>query len=572
MQDAKAMRTNFIWDIIDADLAAGKNGGRIQTRFPPEPNGYFHIGHCKAICINFLTAERYDGLCNLRFDDTNPSKEETEYVEAIKHDIQWLGFEWTGGLYYASDYFPKMYELALRLIRNGDAYVCDLTQEEIRATRGTLTEPGTNSPYRDRSVEENLDLFTRMKAGEFPDGSRVLRGKIDMASPNMNLRDPVLYRIVHTDHHRTGDAWCIYPMYDYAHSIEDGLERITHSLCSLEFENHRPLYDWVMEKCGFTVEPPRQIEFARLNLTRTVMSKRYMRELVEGGHVAGWDDPRMPTIAGMRRRGYTPAALRDFVDRVGMSKADSVADIGLLEHCVRENLGDTAARAMAVLRPLKVVLTNWPEGQVDTLTLENHPDHPEMGERLVPFGRELYIEREDFMENPPKKFFRLFPGGEVRLKGAYIIRCDEAVKDAQGEVTELRCTVDLDSKSGGEGAARKVKGTLHWVHAADAVPMEARLYELLLNDEPADVEAEAEDEESAVGAARNKKDFISRLNPASLEIVRGFAEPTLGNANPGDRFQFLRVGYFTMDPDSKPGAPVFNRTVSLKDSWSKVAK
>ncbi len=575
MQDAKTMRTNFIWDIVDTDLSNGKNGGRVQTRFPPEPNGYFHIGHCKAICINFLTAQRYDGLCNLRFDDTNPSKESEEYVRAIMEDIRWLGFEWTGGLYYASDYFPTMYELALKLIREGNAYVCDLTHEQIRATRGTLTEPGSNSPYRERSVEENLDLFQRMKAGEFADGTRVLRAKIDMSSPNMNMRDPVIYRIVHVAHHRTGDAWCIYPMYDYAHSIEDALERITHSLCSLEFENHRPLYDWVVEKCGFTQEPPRQIEFARLNMTRTIMSKRYLRQLVEGGHVAGWDDPRMPTIAGMRRRGYTPAAIRDFVDRIGMSKADSVADFGLLEHCVREDLGNTAARAMAVLRPIKVVLTNWPEGQVETLTLENHPDHPELGERQVTFGRELYIEQEDFMLDPPKKFFRLFPGGEVRLKGAYIIKCEKAIVDPQGNPIELRCTVDLDSKSGCEGAARKVKGTLHWVHAADAVPVEARLYEPLLKDENAEELGEeneaAEAAESLAPAHHDKKDFISRLNPESLSVAHGYAEPALAQANPGDRFQFLRVGYFTMDADSMPGAPVFNRTVSLKDSWSKMA-
>jgi len=566
MQDAKTMRTNFIWDIIDADLAAGKNEGRVQTRYPPEPNGYLHIGHCKAIGISALTAQRYDGLFNLRFDDTNPLKESEEYVRAIKEDIRWLGFDWNGGLYFASDYFSTMYDLALKLIREGNAYVCDLTPEQMRATRGTLTEPGTNSPYRNRSVEENLDLFQRMKAGEFPNGARVLRGKIDMASPNMNLRDPALYRIVHATHHNSGDAWCIYPMYDYAHSIEDGLERITHSLCSLEFENHRPLYDWVMEKCGFTVDPPRQIEFARLNMTRTIMSKRYLRRLVEEGHVAGWDDPRMPTVAAMRRRGYTPEAIRDFIDRVGMSKADSVADFGLLEFCVRENLGGTAPRVMAVLRPLKVKLTNWPEGHVEMLTLENHPDHPELGVRQVAFGPELYIEQDDFLLDPPKKFFRLFPGGEVRLKGAYIIRCDEAVLDGDGNPTELRCTVDMESRSGGEGAARKVKGTLHWVNAAQALPMEARLYEPLLIDEEG-VEEDAEGEEGAI--VPDKKDFIARLNPRSIQALRGYAEPSLACAAPGDRFQFLRAGYFCMDADSAPGKPVFNRTVSLKDSWSK---
>jgi glutaminyl-tRNA synthetase len=571
MQDAKTMRTNFIWDIIDADLAAGKNGGRVQTRYPPEPNGYLHIGHCKAIGINALTAQRYGGLFNLRFDDTNPLKESDEFVRAIQEDIRWLGFDWNGGLFFASDYFPTMYELALKLIREGNAYVCDLTAEQIRATRGTLTEPGTNSPYRNRSIEENLDLFERMKAGEFPNGARVLRGKIDMASPNINLRDPVLYRIVHAAHHNSGDAWCIYPMYDYAHSIEDGLERITHSLCSIEFENHRPLYDWVMEKCGFTKEPPRQIEFARLNVTRTIMSKRYLRRLVEEGHVAGWDDPRMPTVAAMRRRGYTPEAIRDFIDRVGTSKADSVADFSLLEHCVRENLGGTAPRVMAVLRPLKVVLTNWPKDRVDMLTLENHPDHPEMGERQVAFGRELYIESEDFLLDPPKKFFRLFEGGEVRLKGAYIVRCDDVVLDAEGHPAELRCTVDLESRSGGEGAARKVKGTLHWVNAATALPIEARLYEPLLIDEEG-VEEDAEGEEGTSAAAPDKKDFIARLNPRSLEILQGYAEPSLASAAPGDRFQFLRAGYFCMDPDSAPGKPVFNRTVSLKDSWSKAMK
>lgn len=567
MQDNPTVRTNFIWDIVEADLAAGKNGGRVQTRFPPEPNGYLHIGHCKAICIDFLTAQKYGGLCNLRFDDTNPAKEDVEYVDAIQEDIRWLGFDWTGGLYYASDYFPTMYELAVKLIHEGNAYVCDLTHDEIRATRGTLTEPGKNSPYRDRSIAENLDLFARMKAGEFPDGTRVLRAKIDMASANINLRDPVIYRIVRAHHHRTGDTWCIYPMYDYAHSIEDALERITHSLCSLEFENHRPLYDWVVEKCGFTDQPPRQIEFARLNLTRTIMSKRYLRRLVEEGYVSGWDDPRMPTIAAMRRRGYTPEAVRDFIDRVGVSKADSTVDFSLLEHCVREDLGSRAVRAMAVLRPLKVVLTNWPEGQTESLALENHPDHPEMGTRTVAFGRELYIEQEDFMLDPPKKFFRLFPGGEVRLKGAYIIRCDEAETDANGQPTLLRCTVDLTSKSGGEGAARKVKGTLHWVHAADAVPFEGRLYEPLLQDE----ETLEEDMEGEDAPVPDKKDFIARLNPQSLQAASGFVEPALAQAAAGDRFQFLRVGYFTVDADSTPEKLVFNRTVSLKDSWSKIA-
>ncbi|MDR3050897.1 MAG: glutamine--tRNA ligase/YqeY domain fusion protein [Oscillospiraceae bacterium] len=558
----EAPRSNFIWDFIDEDLAQGRYDN-VRTRFPPEPNGYLHIGHCKAICVDFLTAQRYGGMCNLRFDDTNPTKEDVEYVDAIQQDIRWLGFHWHGGMYYASDYFSQMYELARKLIRDGNAFVCDLNQDEMRRTRGTLTQPGVESPYRNRSVEENLDLFARMRAGEFPDGSRVLRAKIDMASPNINMRDPAIYRIVHAAHHRTGDAWCIYPMYDYAHPIEDALENITYSLCSLEFENHRPLYDWVVEKCGFA-PPPRQIEFARLNLTRTIMSKRYLRRLVEEGHVAGWDDPRMPTIAAMRRRGYTPAAIRDFIDRVGVSKADSEVDFGLLEHCVREDLGDTAARAMAVLRPLKVTLTNWPEGQEEQVTLENHPDHPEMGERRVAFGGALYIDRDDFMENPPKKFFRLFPGGEVRLKGAYIIRCDQVIHDAQGNPAELRCTVDLASKSGQEGAARKVKGTLHWVNAAHAVPLEARLYApLLLDDTPV-----AEDADGMAESPVDKKDFVARLNPESLTVCRGFGEPALAQGAPGDRYQFLRVGYFAMDADSAPGKPIYNRIVSLKDTWA----
>ena len=564
MQDTPA-RTNFIWDIIQQDMDAGRCQG-VHTRLPPEPNGWLHIGHAKNIYVNAGTAMRFGGLCNLRFDDTNPAKEEQAFVDGIQNDIRWLGYDWNGGLFFGSSYFDECYRLAEKLINDGNAYVCDLSQEEMRQMRGTLTAPGRNSPYRDRPAEESLALFRRMRAGEFPNGARVLRAKIDMASPNINMRDPALYRILHLPHHQTGDTWCIYPMYDFAHPIQDALEGITYSMCSLEYENHRPLYDWVVVACGFP-NHPRQIEYARLNLTRTIMSKRYLRKLVEEAYVAGWDDPRMPTLAGMRRRGYRPEAIRDFIERVGVAKADSVVELALLEHCVREDLGEVAARAMAVLHPLKVVLTNWPEGQTEALTLENHPNHPEMGERTVAFGRELYIEQEDFMQDPPKKFFRLFPGGEVRLKGAYIIRCDEVVCDAEGTPVALHCTADMTSKSGGEGAARKVKGTLHWVSASGAVPFEARLYEPLLNDEDA-VEEETEGEEAALP---DKKDFIARLNPTSLTVVRGYAEPSLAEAEDGARFQFLRVGYFAKDADSAPGKPVYNRTVSLKDSWSKAA-
>ncbi len=555
MEDAKSLRSNFIWDFIDEDIRAGKNGGRVHTRFPPEPNGYLHIGHTKAMYVDFVTAQRYGGLCNLRFDDTNPAKEETEFVEGIMDDIRWLGFSWDGGLFFASEYYEKCYEYAVDLIRRGLAYVDELTQEQMREYRGTLTEPGKNSPWRDRPAEESLRLFEEMRAGRHPEGRYVLRAKIDMASPNINMRDPVLYRILYKEHHRTGKTWCIYPMYDFAHPIGDALEGITHSLCSLEYEDHRPLYDWVVRVCGFE-NPPRQIEFARLNLTRTVMSKRYLRRLVEEGYVAGWDDPRMPTLAGMRRRGYTPEAVRDFIERAGISKADSVVDLALLEHCVREHLGDIAPRAMAVLRPLKVTLTNWPEGRTEDIVLENHPAHPEMGVHTAPFGRTLYIEQDDFMLNPPKKFFRLFPGGEVRLKGAYIIRCDECVQDEDGRVVELRCSVDMQSRSGSEGAGRKVKGTLHWVSAESAVPFTARLYEPLLR----------EDGELGEEEAVDRKDFIARLNPASLNVLEGcMAEPWLAEARIGDRFQFLRMGYFCKDPDDT----VFNRIVELKDSFKK---
>ena len=561
MPEEAKERSNFIWDFIEEDLAAGKNDGRVKTRFPPEPNGYLHIGHVKALCVNFVTAERFGGKCNLRFDDTNPTKEDVEYVDAIMDDIHWLGFAWDE-LHYASEQYPQIYEFALDLVRRGIAYVDDLSQEEMRAYRGTLTEPGKNSPYRDRSVEENMDLFLRMKAGEFPEGSRVLRAKIDMASPNVIMRDPTLYRILYKKHHRTGNDWCIYPMYDFAHPIGDALEGITHSLCSLEYEIHRPLYDWVVQVCGFQ-NPPRQIEFARLNLTDTVMSKRYLRKLVEEGYVSGWDDPRMPTLHAMRRRGYTGAAVRDFIDRVGVSKADSTVDLALLEHCVREDLNEHARRAMAVVRPLKVVLDNWPEDKVDALHMENHPQHPEMGTHMVNFTRELYIEQEDFMENPPRKFFRMFPGGEVRLKGAYIVKCESFEKDAGGNVACVHCTVDLDSRSGCEGANRKVKGTLHWVSAAQAVPFEARLYDTLLRSE----EGIGEDAEGTEDTAVDKKDFISRLNPESLQVLHGYMEPELEKAQVLDTFQFLRVGYFCKDRDSTADMPVFNRVVGLKDSF-----
>ena len=558
MEENRAARSNFIWDFIDEDLKAGKNGGRVQTRFPPEPNGYLHIGHTKAMYIDFMTAQRYGGICNLRFDDTNPAKEDTEFVDGILEDIRWFGFHWAN-VYYASDYYEKCYELAVDLIRRGLAYVDELTPEQMREYRGTLTEPGKNSPWRDRPAAESLRLFEEMRAGKYPEGRYILRAKIDMASPNINMRDPTIYRIAYKTHHRTGNTWCIYPMYDFAHPIGDALEGVTHSLCSLEYEDHRPLYDWVTSVCGFR-NPPRQIEFARLNLTQTVMSKRYLRRLVEEGYVSGWDDPRMPALCGMRRRGYTPEAIRDFIERAGISKADSVVDFALLEACVRDHLGDTAPRVMAVLRPLKVTLTNWPEGKTEDITLENHPAHPEMGTHTQRFGRNLLIEQEDFMEEPVGKFFRLKPGGEVRLKGAYIIRCESCVKDSDGNVTEVLCTVDLDSASGSEGANRKVKGTLHWVNADDCVPFEARLYEPLLRDMD-EVTEETEGEEPV-----DRKDFIRRLNPDSLTVLTGCAaERALETAQNGDRFQFMRLGYFCKDPDGF----IFNRIVSLKDSFKK---
>ena len=570
MENEVRRPANFIEEFIEQDLASGRFD-HVHTRFPPEPNGYLHIGHAKALCVDFGIAEKYGGKCNLRFDDTNPTKEETAFVEGIQRDIEWLGYKWDK-LYFASDFFDRLYEIAKDMIRRGVAYVDDQTPEQMRANRGTLTKPGVNSPYRDRPVEENLDLFERMKNGEFEEGTRVLRAKIDMANPNVLLRDPTMYRINRHTHHRTGDKWCIYPMYDFQHPVQDAIEGISHSLCSLEYEIHRPLYDWFVNHAGVTDQPPRQIEFARLNIERTVMSKRYLRRLVEEHVVSGWDDPRMPTLVAMRRRGYPAAAIHDFMDRVGVAKADSMVEGALLDHCVREALADTAPRAMAVLNPLKVVLTNWPEDKTDTLTIENHPDHPEFGTREVAFGRELYIEREDFMEEPVKKFFRLAPGKEVRLKGAYIIKCEDFVKDAEGNIVELRCTVDMDSRSGSEGANRKVKGTLHWVSAAEGVPCEYRLYEPILAEDDPNAEAKVEVDEDGNEIEAAPVDFMDRLNPDSLKIVRGFCEPWIAGHDVGATFQFLRMGYFCKDKDSTEALPVFNRTVPLKDSWAKEAK
>lgn len=551
---------NFIHDIIEEDLKTGKYQGRVHTRFPPEPNGYLHIGHAKSICLNFGTADKYNGPCNLRFDDTNPTKEDVEYVDSIQEDVKWLGFDWEDRIFYASDYFEKLFSYAEQMIRNENAYVCDLCPEEIRGLRGTLTKPGVESPYRNRSVEENLDLFRKMRAGEFPDGSRVLRGKIDMASPNLNMRDPVLYRIMRATHHRTGDDWCIYPMYDFAHPLSDYIEDITHSICTLEFEDHRPLYDWVLEACGIK-NGPQQIEFARLNLNYTVMSKRKLRQLVEGNYVNSWDDPRMPTISGLRRRGYTPESIRDFCERIGVAKANSTVDIALLEHCIREDLNKKAPRVMAVLRPLKVVIENYPEDRVENLEAEYNPDNPELGSRTIPFSRVLYIEQEDFMENPPKKYFRLSPGSEVRLKYAYIIKCEEVIKDENGEILELRCTYDPDTKSGTPGGdARKVKGTLHWV-SNNAVQAVVRLYDHLFTKEFPDDESDG-------------THFKDHVNSDSLEVINNsLIEPAMAGAEKGNRYQFFRHGYFTVDTvDSKQGTPVFNRIVSLKDSWAKIQK
>ena len=569
MENEAIRANNFIEENINQDLASGRFD-HVKTRFPPEPNGYLHIGHAKALCVDFGIAKKYGGSCNLRFDDTNPAKEEKAFVEGIQADIEWLGFKWDN-LYFASDFFDRLYEIACSMIRRGLAYVDDQSPEEMRLNRGTLTQPGKNSQYRDRTPEENLDLFRRMKDGEFPDGSRVLRAKIDMSAPNVLLRDPTMYRIKHMHHHRAGDKWCIYPMYDFQHPVQDAIEGITHSLCSLEYEIHRPLYTWFVEHAEVTDQPPRQIEFARLNIERTVMSKRYLRRLVEEGVVSGWDDPRMPTLVAMRRRGYPASAILDFMGRVGVAKADSTVEGSLLDHCVREALADVAPRAMAVLNPIRLTFTNWEEGKVDELTVDNHPDHPEMGSHTVRFTRHAYIEQEDFMEEPVKKFFRLAPGKEVRLKGAYIIQCNEVVKDENGNITELLCTVDLNSRSGSEGANRKVKGTLHWLSDLDAVPAEFRLYEPILSEEPEETEivAASEDEEEA---AAPSTDFMDRLNPNSLTVVKGFCEPYIANSEVGTTFQFLRMGYFCKDKDSTAELPVFNRTVGLKDSWAKAAK
>lgn len=549
--------SNFIQNEINDDLKNGRYSEGIHTRFPPEPNGYLHIGHAKSICLNFGLAQQYGGMCNLRFDDTNPVKEDVEYVDSIQADVKWLGFSWEKRMYYASDYFEKLYEFAVQLIKNGKAYVDDSNAEEIRAMRGTLTEAGKESPYRNRSVEENLALFEAMKQGEFADGEKVLRAKIDMASPNINMRDPVIYRIAHATHHRTGDAWCIYPMYDFAHPLSDAIEGITHSICTLEFEDHRPLYDWCLESLGFDVNTrPRQIEFARLNLTNTVTSKRKLRQLVEEGYVAGWDDPRMPTISGLRRRGYTPAALRNFCSEVGVAKANSLVDVAMLEHCIRDDLNNNADRIMAVLHPLKVVITNYPEGKKEYMLAENHPTKG--GHRYMPFSRELYIEQEDFMEDAPKKFFRLKPEGEVRLKHGYIIKCEEVIKDAEGKVVELHCTYDPDSKTGGATANRKVKGTIHWVSAADALEAEVRLYDYLIET----------DEKGEVPA-----DFLNAVNKNSLEVLQHvMVEPSAALTAEGTHYQFLRQGYYVVDKDSTPDHLVFNRVVGLKDSWAKVKK
>jgi glutaminyl-tRNA synthetase len=553
---------HFIQEIMEADLAEQKHGGRVLTRFPPEPNGYLHIGHAKSICINFGLARQYGGSTNLRFDDTNPTREEVEYVDSIREDVRWLGFDWAGE-HYASDYFQFLYDYAEYLVQTGKAYVCDLDDEAIREYRGNFFKAGQNSPYRDRSVEENLALFRAMRAGEFPDGSRVLRAKIDMQSPNMNMRDPLMYRIRRVHHHRTGHAWPIYPMYDFAHGVSDAIERITHSICTLEFEDHRPLYEWFLEQDTdgqfFRRPLPRQIEFARLNLTYTVMSKRRLLELVKEGHVAGWDDPRMPTITGLRRRGYTPESIRAFADKVGVAKRDMVADVGLLEHCVREDLAAKARRAMAVLRPLKVVIENLAEGEVHWLDVANHPEDAALGRRKVPFSRELYIEREDFQEVPPRKWFRLAPGAEVRLKNACLVRCTQVIKDAAGEVVELRCSWDPASLGGDAPDGRKVKGTLHWVSAAHAVKAEVRLYDRLFTaKDPMDVP--------------EGSDWRAGINPDSCEVLAGaWLEPALGAAKPLEHFQFERLGYFVVDQDSRPGAPVCNRTVGLKDSWAKTA-
>ena len=551
--------SDFIRTIINEDLKTNKYQGRVHTRFPPEPNGYLHIGHAKSICLNFGIAAEYGGLCNLRFDDTNPTKEEEEYVESIEEDVRWLGFDWEDRLFYASDYFDQMYDYAVQLIKAGKAYVDDLSADVVREYRGTFIDPGKESPHRSRSVEENLDLFERMRAGEFENGSRVLRAKIDMASPNLNLRDPAMYRILHAEHHRTGSRWCIYPMYDWAHGLEDSIEGITHSICTLEFEAHRPLYDWFLDELG--VYHPQQIEFARLNLTYTVMSKRKLLQLVEQGHVSGWDDARMPAVSGLRRRGYTPESIRNFCERIGVAKTDSTIDIALLEHCIREDLNKRAPRVMAVLRPLRVVIDNYPEDQTEEVDAVNNPEDPDMGTRKVPFSRVLYIERDDFREDPPPKFFRLAPGREVRLRYAYFITCVGVVKDEHtGEVVELRCTYDPASRGGNSPDGRKVKGTIHWVSTAHALEVEVRLYDRLFTVEDP-------------GEVRDGAGFESVLNPDSQEIVTGYIEPSLAGAAPGSRYQFERLGYFCVDSkDSSAERMVFNRTVTLRDSWAKIEK
>lgn len=553
---------NFIQEIINQDKKTNKYNGRVHLRFPPEPNGYLHIGHAKSICLNFGLASQNNGLCNLRFDDTNPSKEDVEYIDSIINDVRWLGFDWEDRLFYASDYFEKMYDYAVSLIKADKAYVCDLSPEEIRKYRGSFNEVGRESSYRNRTVEENLDLFKRMLAGEFADGSRVLRAKIDMSSPNLNMRDPVLYRILKATHHRTGDKWCIYPMYDYAHPLEDYYEKITHSVCTLEFEDHRPLYNWVLNALNLP-DSPQQIEFARLNLTNTVMSKRKLRRLVEEGYVVGWDDPRMPTIAGLRRRGYTPETIRNFCERIGVAKTNSVVDIRFLEHCIREDLNVRAPRTMAVLRPLKLVIDNYPVDMVEEMESENNPEDPTSGMRKIPFSRIIYIEQEDFCEDPPKKYFRLAPGREVRLKNAYIIKCEGFVRNEKtGEIKEVHCTYDPESKSGKPGAKRKVKGTLHWVSSEHALKAEVRLYDHLLLDQ--NERAEEQEEE---------KDFIKQLNPNSLEVlVDCLLEPSLAGVACGSRYQFMRKGYFCVDPDSTSDKLVFNRIVSLRDTWDRILK
>lgn len=558
-EEKKRIANNFIRQIIIEDLKTNKWGGRVHTRFPPEPNGYLHIGHAKSICLNFGLAEEFGGLCNLRFDDTNPTKEDEEYVNAIIEDVRWLGYDWGDRMFFASDYFEQLYEYAVQLIKMGKAYVCDLSQEEIRQTRGTLTEPGIESPFRNRSIEENLELFERMRKGEFPDGAKTLRAKIDMASSNLNMRDPVIYRIKHASHHRTGDKWCIYPMYDFTHCLSDSIERITHSICTLEFEDHRPLYDWFLDQLG--VYHPQQIEFARLNLSYTVLSKRKLLELVQRGIVDGWDDPRMPTIRGLRRRGYTRESIREFAEIIGVSKKESLVDIAVLEHCIRDDLNKRAQRAFVVLNPVKVIIDNYPEDLVEEMDAINNPEDLSMGTRKVPFSKELFIERDDFMENPPKKYYRLAPGREVRLRYAYYITCTDVVKDPNtGEILEIHCTYDPSTRGGSSPDGRKVLGTIHWVSARHCFPVEVRLYDrLFIKENPNEVE--------------EGKTFLDYINPNSLVIKTGYAEPFLKNAQLEEKFQFERIGYFCVDSKlSKPGQHVFNRTVTLKDTWSKILK